>query len=131
MAYLPAEKIVMQANLFDTHEPPPADADAGDDDVLSHDAGAEARRGDDRAGARPTGAALGVHEGDGDGRAAIRALTRYTKGPVRNNLIIVAADASRRAALLVAYIRPVCALLAPCRAGASTPTMTNLFLTGP
>ena len=24
MAYLPAEKIVMQANLFDTHEPPPA-----------------------------------------------------------------------------------------------------------
>ena len=33
----------------------------------------------------------------------------------------LAADASRRAALLVAYIRPVCALLAPCRAGASTP----------
>ena len=24
MAYLPAEKIVMQANLFDTHEPAPA-----------------------------------------------------------------------------------------------------------
>lgn len=24
MAYLPRERIVMQANLFDTHEPPPA-----------------------------------------------------------------------------------------------------------
>ena len=35
---------------------------------------------------------------------------------------IRAADASRRAALLVAYIRPVCVLLAPCRAGASPPT---------
>src|SRR4029450_3457149 len=32
----------------------------------------------------------------------------------------LAADASRRASLLVAYIHPVCALLAPCRAGAST-----------
>jgi hypothetical protein len=41
----------------------------------------------------------------------------------------VAADASRRASLLVASILPVCALLAPCRAGASTPTATNLFLT--
>jgi hypothetical protein len=39
----------------------------------------------------------------------------------------VAADASRRAALLVAYMLPVCALLAPCRAGASTPTMDTLF----
>ncbi len=44
---------------------------------------------------------------------------------------MVAADASRHAALLVAYIHPVCALLAPCLAGASTPTMTNSFLTGP
>ena len=31
------------------------------------------------------------------------------------------ADASRLAALLIAYIRPVCALFAPCHAGASTP----------
>jgi hypothetical protein len=53
-----------------------------------------------------------------------------TKDPIRNNSITVAADASRRAALLVAYILPVCALLAPCRAGASTPTVTDLFLTG-
>jgi hypothetical protein len=43
----------------------------------------------------------------------------------------VAADASRRAALLVAYILPVCALLAPCRAGASTPKLTILFRPGP
>ena len=46
-------------------------------------------------------------------------------------MITLAADASRRAALLVACILPVCALLAPGRAGASTPTLTNLFLTGP
>jgi serine protease Do len=39
-----------------------------------------------------------------------------------NNL---AADASRRAALLVTYIRPVCALLAPCRAGVSTPRLSS------
>src|SRR5215213_10309778 len=36
-----------------------------------------------------------------------------------------------RAALLVACILPVCALLAPCRAGASTPTMATLFLRRP
>jgi hypothetical protein len=43
------------------------------------------------------------------------------KGPGRIKVTILAADASRRASLLVAYILPVCALLAPCRAGASTP----------
>src|SRR3982750_3793034 len=50
--------------------------------------------------------------------------------PRKNNVYIVAADASRRAALLVACIRPVCALLAPCRAGASTPIVTALFRSG-
>ncbi len=39
----------------------------------------------------------------------------------------LAADASRRASLLVAYIRPVCALLAPRRAGASTPRFGTLI----
>ena len=39
----------------------------------------------------------------------------------------LAADASRRALLLVAYIRPVCALLAPRRAGASTPRLGTLI----
>jgi len=39
----------------------------------------------------------------------------------------MAADASRRAALLVAYILPVCALLAPGRAGASTPTVDSFI----
>ena len=48
------------------------------------------------------------------------------------NNVTPGADASRRAALLVACILPVCALLAPCRAGASTPRMQTLFhLTGP
>jgi hypothetical protein len=61
------------------------------------------------------------------GRRAARAAS---KDPIRNNVGTVAADASRRAALLVAYILPVCAVLAPCRAGASTPSVTTLFLTG-
>ena len=44
-----------------------------------------------------------------------------------NNVSILAADASRGAALLVACIRPVCALLAPCRAGASTPKIADVI----
>src|SRR5947208_302253 len=43
------------------------------------------------------------------------------KDPSGNNCTILDVDASRRASLLVAYIHPVCALLAPRRAGASTP----------
>ena len=39
----------------------------------------------------------------------------------QNKVTILAADASSPAALLVAYILPVCALLAPCGTGASTP----------
>jgi hypothetical protein len=39
---------------------------------------------------------------------------------------ILAADASRHAALLVAFIHPVCALLATLLAGASTPKCTTL-----
>ena len=50
-----------------------------------------------------------------------------TKDTDRNNFSNLAADASRRAALLVACILPVCALLAPCRAGASAPKLANLF----
>src|SRR5688572_9943727 len=53
------------------------------------------------------------------------------KGPSGNNCTILNADASRRASLLVAYIRPVCALLAPRRSGASTPRMAHLFPDGP
>ena len=53
--------------------------------------------------------------------------SRQPKGLNRNNVVTLAADASRRAALLVAYILPVCALPAPCRAGASTPKATTLF----
>jgi uncharacterized protein len=41
--------------------------------------------------------------------------------PSAKRCTILDADASRRASLLVAYIRPVCALLAPRRASASTP----------
>src|SRR5207244_2801335 len=53
------------------------------------------------------------------------------KGQSGNNCATLAADASRRAALLVAFIHPVCALLAPCRAGASTPRVAHLFPDGP
>ena len=56
---------------------------------------------------------------------------RPSEGPSGNNCIILNADASRRASLLVAYIHPVCALLAPRRAGASTPRMAHLFPDGP
>src|SRR5262249_10550511 len=43
------------------------------------------------------------------------------------NLATLAAHASRLAALLVSYILPVCALLAPWHAGASTPIVATLF----
>ena len=71
MAYLPAEKIVMQANLFDTHEPPPAAPTPAMTTLYRDDADAESRRGDDRAGARQAGADVGVHEGDGLGRQGV------------------------------------------------------------
>ena len=45
-----------------------------------------------------------------------------------NNCAILDADASRLAALLLTYILPVCALVAPCQAGASTPRTTHLFM---
>src|SRR6202040_1929000 len=54
-----------------------------------------------------------------------------SEGPSRNNCTILAADASRLAALLVAYILPVCALLTPCQTGASTPRTAHLFRNGP
>ena len=41
---------------------------------------------------------------------------------------MLAADASRRASLLVAYMRPACSLFAPRRAGASMPTHGTLIL---
>src|SRR3954452_24864914 len=50
-----------------------------------------------------------------------RPATGLPEGPSGNNCTILDADASRRASLLVAYIPPVCAVLAPRRAGASTP----------
>jgi hypothetical protein len=43
---------------------------------------------------------------------------RMSRTLIRIRLPTLVADASGRAALLVAYIRPVCAVLAPCRAGA-------------
>jgi hypothetical protein len=51
-----------------------------------------------------------------------------TKDLSTNNYATLDADASRMAALLVAYILPVCALLAPCHAGASTPIVAHLFV---
>jgi len=49
------------------------------------------------------------------------------KGLSGNNCIILAADASRLAALLVGHMRPACYLLAPGDPGASTPRMAHLF----
>ena len=66
MAYLPAERIAFEADLFDTHEPPPA-ADAGDDQLLESTETDEAGRGDDRAGARQAGALWRSRKGDGAG----------------------------------------------------------------
>ena len=68
MAYLPAEKIVMQANLFDTHEPPPAAPTPAMTTFYRTMRVAEPGRGDDRAGARQAGADGRVHQGDGLGR---------------------------------------------------------------
>ena len=50
-----------------------------------------------------------------------------TKGSGLNKVTTLTADASRRAALLVAYMRQACVLLAPCLAGASTPKLTTLL----
>ncbi len=52
-------------------------------------------------------------------------------GPRDNTLAILAADPSRPPALLVAYIRSVCALLAPWRPGASTARMAKVLSRGP
>jgi hypothetical protein len=62
---------------------------------------------------------------------AVHRLPRATKGSDGNRVASLAADASRRAALLVACIHPVCALLPPCRAGASTPKQATLFPSEP
>ena len=48
-------------------------------------------------------------------------LRRPDKGPSGNNSAILAADASRLAALLVGHMHPACSLLAPCDPGASAP----------
>ena len=56
----------------------------------------------------------------------LRASAYAAKDPEKNKAANLAADASRLAALLVAYIVPLCALLAPCRPGASTPRMRPL-----
>ncbi len=56
---------------------------------------------------------------------------RSAKGSGKNKVASLAADPSRRAALLVACMHPACALLAPGRAGASTPKLTTLFLPEP
>jgi hypothetical protein len=61
---------------------------------------------------------------------AVPIVEDVTKDPDRNNSAILDADASRRAALLVACIFPICALLAPGRAGASTPKVAHLFRSG-
>ena len=67
MAYLPAERIAFEADLFDTHEAPRACADAGDAQLLQSGPAHEARRRHRRAGARQAGAVEHVHDGAGSG----------------------------------------------------------------
>jgi hypothetical protein len=76
------------------------------------------------------GAAVVIPVGTQQIEADLRVPARAPGLMSRNNCTILDADASRRASLLVAYIHPVCALLAPRRAGASTPRMAHLFLDG-
>ena len=65
------------------------------------------------------------------GGACVTAVAPDDRGPSGNNCAILAADASRRATLLVAFIHPVCALLAPCRAAPRRPEIAQLFPDGP
>ena len=58
MAYLPAERIAFEADLFDTHEPPPAPPTPAMTQLLEPGEAHEAGRRDDRAGARPAGAVV-------------------------------------------------------------------------
>ena len=65
MAYLPAERIAFEADLFDTHEAAAGHADAGDAQLLQPGAPDETRRGHHRTGARRAGAVDGVFESHG------------------------------------------------------------------
>jgi len=58
-------------------------------------------------------------------------LRRGLLGLRKNNFPCLGADPSRLAALLVLSIRGVCAVLAPCQTGASTPKHGKLFLREP
>ncbi|MEP7304320.1 MAG: YfiR family protein [Acidobacteriota bacterium] len=75
--------------------------------------------------------AINVDAADHSGLHLSARLLGLATGLSMNKVYSVAAEASRRASLLVACIRPVCALLAPCRAGASTPTLHTLFIDRP
>ena len=68
MAYLPAEKIVMQANLFDTHEPPPARPTQAMTTFYRTDAHAQPGRLHHRARPWTAGADGRVHQGHGHRR---------------------------------------------------------------
>ena len=73
MAYLPQEKIAFQANLFDTHEPPPTNPDAGHAQLLEPGAAHEPGYRHDRAGARQAGPMVHLREGHGrSGRQHVR-----------------------------------------------------------
>ena len=65
MAYLPAERIAFEADLFDTHEAAARDAHAGDAQPLHPGATYETRRGDARARARQAGSLEHVRRRDG------------------------------------------------------------------
>jgi len=56
---------------------------------------------------------------------------RSLKGSRKNNFPPLSVDPSRLAALLVLYIPRVCAVLAPCQTGVSTPKNKKVFLREP
>ena len=89
MAYLPAERIAFEADLFDTHEPPPAAPTPAHAQPGHPGAAHEARRRDGGAGARPAGAVERRADGDGQRREVAAGYVSRTVRP-RNQKTIAA-----------------------------------------
>jgi hypothetical protein len=62
-----------------------------------------------------------------DSLSALRSVYLAFKERARNNIPILAAFFSALAALLVGYVAPLCALLAPCRTKKRLPKIDRLF----
>ena len=82
MAYLPAERIAFEADLFDTHEPHTGPPTPAMTQSLESGEAHEARRDDARARARPAGSLVRFREGDGRRGESLR---RRRRGRVRRH----------------------------------------------